>query len=175
MYDTAEYASSRLQDTIVKYGGRAVSVCRVEEDLTCVIRRLGTIETHVVPLSELDLTPIRLGYVNFERGSYYLQRVPKRNDWRQGLRNNNVNHGILLEPCLSELLEGIYPSLGECVDATESGHDEKAFSRFFSVSQGGCLNYKGRRHVGEVRGGKPVLLGDFKFLEEVLKESLDAH
>ena len=177
-YDTDGYARSRLLDTIVLHKGEPVLV-DVVLDGSALFSRLGVGGTGTCPLSELDLSPIQLGYFNSEDSAHYLQRVPKRRDWRQGLRGNNVNMPRWLNRGVVELCKGTYPSFEEACDLVECGVESVAFSLKFAVSEGGRVVYKGSKFVGDIQqllpGREAELRPQYEYLAEALKEAIGEH
>ena len=174
-YDTDEYARSRLLETIVLHEGKPVKVEHIG-DGHAVYAELKGGDVSRCPLSEIDLTPIRLGYFNHGGDAHYLKRLPKRRDWRQGLRGNNVNMPRLLNTGVIELCKGTYPSFEEACDMVEDGWDCVAFSRQFAVDNTGEIEYRGLHNVGHLDEGSPVeLLHQYEYLAEALKEVIGEH
>ena len=174
-YDTDEYARSRLLNTIVLHKGKPVEVGHIE-DGKAILQVLGAGGVIKAPLSELDLSPIRLGYVNHGGGAHYLKRLPKRRDWRQGLRDNNINKPELLHLGVARLCEGTYPSFKEACAMVEIDHHCVAFSRQFAVDDEGEVEYRGSSNVGHLDEGLGVdLLQQYEYLAEALKEAMYEH
>ena len=171
-YDTGEYANSRLAGTIVKVDGEAVCVDTVNDDMECLVEFIDSGELRTVPLNGLDLSPIKLGYVNTIGNCVYMQRIPRRDDWRQGLRDNNVTYGGLLRSGVVQILKGTYPSLDEAAKRSEEEEYRVAFSKEFCIDYVGNLRYKGRPSVGKYKDGEVVLKKNFLHLEQVLGEVL---
>jgi len=172
MYDTGEYANSRLAGTVVRHHNDLVYVEQVGKDLNCMLRVIGGEEERVAPLAELNLKPLPLGYCNTGSGAYYVQRIPKRNDWRQGLRSGNINCPRLALKHLVSVVRGIYPTFGESVAISYKQGISVAFSRHFCVSRD-RIRYKGYGIVGKIVDNECVLLDRFKYLDIVLKEELN--
>lgn len=172
LYDCGEYADSRLASTYVRMGKDVVWVDRVFEDLTCAVRNVKEMEFKNVLLSELNLQSMPLGYVNTPGGAYFLARIPKRRDWRQGLRENNVNHPFLLGMGLLQPVNNLYPTFKEGLEILgEKDRDYRvAFSRDFAMSLN-TLHYRDEC-VGVIKGDVPTLLGGYYYLDEALKEAL---
>lgn len=172
-YDTGEYANSRLADTIVKLDGMPVRVLNVDDNKECNVHNLKDGMNLIVPLDKLDLTPIKLGYANINGvGAVYISRVPKREDWRQGLRPKNVTHGNFLDEAVVYLLCEAYPTRDEALHISSEVGMPQAFSREFGVDGEGTILYKGRAEVGEIEGGEAHLYDRFKYLEQLLEEYL---
>ena len=176
-YDTADYAEGRLAGTIIKLDGKAVKLSHCFGDMMALVVDISTGQDKEVKLDDLDLSPIQLGYVNRGGEAYYLKRLPKREDWRQGLRCNNVSHHQMLGMGVVQLLSGDYPTFEEAHErVTAYEQNSVAFSRVFAVEMYGYLRYKGRDCVGKVgKDAKITLHPTFLYLTEALKEALNEH
>lgn len=140
-----EYANSRLSDTIVLKDKIPVYVYRVGSNGVVEYRTLGDFSKEGnCSISDLDLTPLALGFLNTSIKTSYLYRVPTRN-WKQGLRLQQIHYvegsrnkeiSVDSQSFINCLL-GIYPNLTRCV---ENIHCEeaiaRAFSRTFSLEKG---------------------------------------
>jgi hypothetical protein len=180
-----EYASSRLENTIVRLGGEPVMVQRVDMDGVCMYNLLkdgGDAEFKRVEIDKLDLHPVPLGYVN--KGAYcgFLTRIPKRHDWRQGLRKNNSMilrganisyNGIYGKP-LHRCIVGSYPSYKVCVQKIRAGGQHNiAWCRDFCLNHDGSVQYKGSFIVGRLDMDDGVeLIKEFQYLQEKLETTL---
>ena len=89
-YDTSDYAASRLVDTIVRIGQDPVRIISVNDLAAVEVESLIRARRKRVNFNELNLEPVQLGYVNYQGQAVYACRMPKRNDWRQGLRYDNM-------------------------------------------------------------------------------------
>ena len=89
-YDTSDYAASRLVDTIVRIGQDPVRIISVNDLAAIEVESLIRARRKRVNFNELNLEPVQLGYVNYQGQAVYACRMPKRNDWRQGLRYDNM-------------------------------------------------------------------------------------
>lgn len=185
-YTDVVYAHSRLERTFILHKNRLQLVIGFN-DLNNKLRlqkKSGQISE--VTIDALDLTPVKLGYVNFKDSCIYTCRIPMRRDWKQGLRPNNLNitsfppyedqflientnSMFVLEPtCL-----GKYPSYRQCVDDIEETHRARAFSRYFCVDEEGNVSYKSRTHIGKIEDERSIkLLPTYIHLKELLEESL---
>ena len=181
------YANTRIMGTIVRVAATnepvyvtavGAGVCSV--GLICDMQN----QFHI-RLDDLNLKPLRLGYVNTAGEATYLQRIPKRKDWKQGLRREN---------CMSsgrELFNFPMESLRDCVlsnyplykRAIQASMQEKsartgkigrtkciAFHRNWAISGGEVLLYKDHLQVGHIVDGKYELLSQFTYLKESLEE-----
>lgn len=98
IYDTVDYAMRNLCGTFVIHKGtnNFVKVTNVYDDLMtvellCEIFHISNHQTGVCKLSELSLNSPALGMANLNGNVCYVSRIPKREDWRQGLRRNNLS------------------------------------------------------------------------------------
>ena len=93
MYDTAEYANSRLAETIVRIGDVPIYVVCVRAGMVVEYTILDSDDdsVHTCKLEELNLEPVPLGYFNTHKSAYYASRQPRRDDWRQGLRQQLIS------------------------------------------------------------------------------------
>lgn len=181
------YANTRLVDSLVRLeDGSPFYVLTVQNDGYVIGIVNNNHKELRVPIKDLNLEPVKLGYMNSKRKAGYLMRIPERK-WKQGLRERNIysKDGVtvnILSPNLFNTIRGIYPSLKDCVDYLYN--DEvlsSAFSRDFSVYTKGAskkiyLRYK-YFTVGKVDlvGGValPKLDNNFDYLNECMNEVLD--
>ena len=84
-----EYAHAKLSGSIVRHKGQPVTVFSVNEEGAAIKNHI-TLLCNCVPLEELDLTPVPLGYVNLGDGANYLTRIPHRS-WKQGVRFGSLH------------------------------------------------------------------------------------
>jgi len=186
--DDRDYVNMRLQGTVVrdirvKKLTVVSSVGYSEEGLNATCVGLSQKVEYTVELSDLDLTSPPLGNIVFDGEVLYISRQPKRNDWRQGLRIQNLlytrrgrtkrwedNDWFL---SLHVPIFNLYKSYRECVDLIDSGFsDEAAFGRIFSLDKGKSLWYKQRMKVGKDKNGTPTLKKNFSWLQEALDDEL---
>lgn len=183
MYDTVEYARSRLVGTFVKYKEGLVRVDGVggtDVRIVCGVNDLASGRRKHVLLSSLDLSSPELGYFNIHGGACYITRVPLRRDWRQGLRSNNIycrgshhygsNGGVLLE--LSCSFNRHLSTFREaCERVLEREAESTAFSKEFSVHKRGVV-YKERDLIAHTKEGLIRLTPKYHYLENRLQEVL---
>ena len=180
--DDYEYANTRLAETIVRLGENPVFIHAVGIGMRVVYSLLSQIdeaEPKAVDLAELDLSPVKLGYINVRGGCDYLTRYPMRRDWRQGLRRGNFGAiGGVLDPMrinykdLDKCIRGEYPTFAKVLAAKSSAawHREWAIKKL--PGEAPVLWYKGQKEVGTIEDGVPVLSGRFIYLREALQEVL---
>ena len=182
-YDDEEYANKRLAGTLVRTkDGIPFVVNGVERSgktLLCSGMTLPDENYNVLDLTDVDLTPVPLGFYNNEDKMFFACRKPLRRDYKQGLsRQNLVVYGSDRSPAFKLLVPTIlnqYPSVAKVMsylDAKSSG--SRAFSRDFGLSKKDgeiALCYRKYR-VGRVEKGVLVLNRDKFFLEQHLSESV---
>lgn len=186
MYDNVEYASQRLEGTIVSFKGKPVRIDRCllyKTRIFAEFRSLNNPEKYEkVPLEELDLTPIKLGFVNTKYGVCYLGRIPLRKDWKQGTRTQNMRimwGGIdirwVSDKDLYRTIVGKYPSFNTALEETVNTGLGIAFHKHFALMQekdGVFLLYKFLGKVGDIVNNKPQLFDNYQFLNESLEQAM---
>lgn len=183
-----EYASTRLSGTIIRHDGWPVYVHKVFYDTGCAkIYNILKDDYEVVPLSECDLSPVPLGFVNTDLQHFYARRSPCR-FYKQGLTQNVLvvkNYMSFNSPVIAKTIKGLYPSILECAEYIANEECvSKAFSRKF-----GLLKHKKKgafkleyidRKVGEVainQGANSFNLHldeQYEYLKETLEEAINA-
>lgn len=188
-YDDWKYANSRLADTYILDDGHISYVKGVSQDTgMAILRKLskdGLDPQYKKHCNDLDLTPIRLGYVNVTKHCVYTSRTPKRRDYRQGLSGNTLRissvNNVLLNGFKFHWLEAPalnnYPKFSKCLDNLLAGNrSSQAFSRDFCLHYDGNnveIHYRGESVVGRVINGAPDLLENFSYLKERLSKHVD--
>lgn len=177
------YARTRLNGSIVSLKQTPVYVMDVGlRGAQCIEMTSG--REVFCELDSLDVSPIKLGFLNTPNGITYMSRVPKRNDWRQGLRRGNTgftyNPNLLsIDPedrvfsrSLRDVIKGKYPQFRSALTYVKDKGQSRAFHRHWAVDKNLNVLYRGGNRVGSVVGGKPVLKGKFSYLSEYLEECL---
>lgn len=191
MYDDAQYANSRLVGTIVRDAVTGVPTMVHEcyegdngiEAFTSDITKERPRKKRQ-KLKDLNIASMPLGYINVGVNSYYVSRIPKRNDWRQGIRDGQLStrgalhiqkHGLEL----MNMLENKYPPLKECFDSiVRVEANAKAFSRVFAAAYNPdnkatpLLLYKGMVAGVINKEGVPELNKKYQHLKERLERFL---
>lgn len=172
------YAESRLVDSIVRIAktGEPFWVTHVDQDDGTVEGMLLSEERNArAELDDLNLKPVPLGWCNMTRGNAtYLARIPKRRDWRQGIRaetcfSSVVRFANIPHKDLAKCIRGEYPKFSELIVKPWAG--VKAWSRKWA-SNGTLLYFGNLGAVGKIKGGEAVLDEGFLFLKESLMKSL---
>lgn len=183
MYPLEElhYAQQRLNNTIIRHMGKAVSVLNITDEKGDALRvssvELLTDKLISDKVENYDLTPVTLGFVNGKRSISYVARTPMRKDWRQGLRRENIralyNDLNWDAKALARTIENEFPTVEEAILASKKG--SQAWHRDFAVEEGRFILHKYYGRVGEFLDGmkdKFVLNNNFFWCEEALKEAL---
>lgn len=181
--DDIDYARKRLVSTVVRTPtGNPFYIFQIEPsdgDLRCYGHDYYIGRDVDYPLSQVNLEPLPLGFVNLSADMAFLCRKPMRRDWRQGLSANNLvvygnlsprdfPYKLLNQPVLQQ-----YPSWSVAVQKMQTTKkNSMAFSRDFGFSKhkdGISLIF--RKHiVGTVADNTPRLLPDKFFLQQHLDE-----
>lgn len=194
LYKNKGYANVRLQGTIVRRKKIPVIVHEVRGDVVSALNMV-TKEEEVFNYKELDITPVPLGYVNYNKHTFYLSRSPVRNDWRQGLRDRSMvwrydsynqytqqyakmtklgkDFGVPVD-CVAKTIMGEYPTFNKVLNTLKllNKSNSMSFSRFFAVRGDSSLMYRTLK-VGDIdEKGKIVLLDKFFYLKESVQEVL---
>lgn len=192
-YGLLQHARDKISGSIVSFQGRPVFVSDIDSDGVASFSYVGSRRSGCAPYGELDLTPVLLGNINYSGGVVYAVRVPKRRDWRQGLRSNNFftdpvggiperrGPNILSSQGLVNTIQGIYPSMEFCMDSVGCGEAEgMAFSRNFSLYsyyEGEFdLHWKTKK-VGKISSSgrtiRNTLSPKFQYLSEMLGQEMN--
>lgn len=134
-------------------------------------------------LSDLNLESPPLGNVTFDGDSYFTCRKPVRNDWRQGLRHDNLaclsnRLGVSGIPhplsFIQQPVYNLYCKLSAAFGMVEDIYKGVAVSRHFSVSDSLEILYKSSSRVGRVNSdnGKVTLNEDSEWLAELFNEEV---
>ncbi len=176
------YANSRLAGSIIRlqHSGEPVEVSSVEEGglvQGVTLNSPANRKNVRCKLSDLNMTPVPLGYVNYNKNAFFVARKPKRNDWRQGMRYDNITaygYEVRAIPMSYIRLTIInkYPTLQKAIGSTSSGVCHKmAWHRLWAIDQRGSVYYRGEETpVGSLVGGRIVLSKAYQYLKEALAE-----
>jgi len=177
--DDQEYVTMRLQNTVVrdKKLEILVNIFHVgegEDGLWALVCKIGgeEVDRYNLSLSDLELSSPPLGNIDYNGHTYFVSRMPKRNDWRQGLRRDNlvyVQDGRLYNYNFDSLKMLNAPVYNRYKPYKKG----RAFSRNFSVDKEGALWYKCREIVGQDVDGVPVLSVKYEWLKEALEDALN--
>lgn len=131
-----KYAATRLSDTIVRIGKLPVYVYSVSNKGLVELKNFFDVSQTTAFLSELDLSPMPLGYVNKGSKSVHTKRMPHRH-YKQGLNGNTLaSNGVVgySDIALMRTVAGFFPSVAECVESVLCGESfVKAYSRDFAL------------------------------------------
>lgn len=177
MYDSKEYATSRLIGTIVRLNNVAVQVEYVNDRMDCQLMNMKSGSTlEEVPLAALNLKSSPLGYVNDGSKCFYLARKPMRRDWRQGLRASNVTDVLtgrqVSSRSIGRCVNGEFPSIQDALNKLDTYGGMYAVSRDFALKKGRTcihIHYKWYGVVGVLsKDGTPKTKKNFKFLSTAI-------
>lgn len=176
-----EYARHKLCDSIVRYNNEPVFVVAVNNDGATKIHDLLNGKYETVNLKDLDLTPVPLGYCNWDNPTY-VTRLPSRS-WRQGIRSQTIyslgHMGNIKSVPFVNMITGIYPKLQECVELVELEEvSGLAFNRKFAIEkmvQGGIAFLYKQKRVGLLDIQKslfPFIDPKYRYLHETVEEAI---
>lgn len=153
-----------LQGTVVIYKDEVVLVKEIVDPTIITIYHYES-KKHIqveVDSPNFNYNPFHLGFVNTNKGVYYITRAPLR-QYRQGLCHENMQIKVVqgIDPvegnewannfrslrdgkALNILYKGIYPSLEEAKNMLDKQEDVKirAVARAFAIDNAGRLIYK---------------------------------
>lgn len=185
-YDTADYAGTRLIETIILYNSRPVKVglCTQKgKDIAIQAVDMESGELVIDTLDKFDLNPPPLGYVNLEKTCMYMTRMPMRKDWKQGLRKNNMTSSTGQMPdismkAVSLTIMGKFPSIGHVMAKLSKYNAQglykagQAFHRDFAVMADGRIWYKSIFAIGvmDLKTGSITVDPAYEWTREALME-----
>lgn len=177
-YQNINYARDRLVGTIVRVGGKAVTVMDFI-DHAVSYKELISGKNASIDADLMDITPVPLGYVNSAGFANYIMRIPKRQDWKQGLRqatmySSAVHPEEITLPDLGRTIEGLFPNLFSVMKTIRKGEvSSMAFHREWAVMKNNRVLYKGNYDVGTIDEMNNInLTGNFDWLSESLEEAI---
>ncbi len=178
-YEEAAYADNRLKGTIVRYKGEAVYINSINADNVVSFTKLVSNQLGSCKTKELDINPVPLGYVNWSKKAWYVCRRPMRQDWKQGLRDNNIclydgtKVSAIDLSIIARTIDGLFPKFGEVKSQIANQNvQEMAFCRDFSMDVEKKIHFKGKFTVGEFTGRRIRLYDDYDWLNELLEEEV---
>jgi hypothetical protein len=196
-YKDFDYAVTRIRDTIVMHGDVPVEVLtgrlsvrdvagfdpvverpKVPVKAPILVRDIKTGGQKIACISELTPSLPELGYANHRGHATYVCRLPKRRDWRQGIRYSNLTTlcGLNIDEvpysALSDTLRGEFPSFERCLAGFNKSKTLKsiAWSNDWAVDRAMVVWYQGLE-VGNILEGRVSLKNNFMYLQEALDES----
>jgi hypothetical protein len=185
-YDTVAYARTRLLETIVMREKQPVMILAVEgvdDDIELIYNPIleskGMLDKD--KLSNFDLNPVSLGYVNHKNYAHYLMRTPMRKDWRQGLRMLNIvdaegsNPRLISYRSMAQTMMGKFPTFKSTLNTLSKGYEQLslAFHKDFSIKKEGGLEYKGIFNIGSVNMDNGNVLIEQSWVREAFEEAME--
>jgi hypothetical protein len=182
--EDAEYASTRLRGTVVMLNARPVEVLAMSpnsrSEVRCDLKDIITGDMIRADMQQLDITPVPLGYVNYNDQASYLTRMPTRgHGCQQGLRYatirtiNGMHAGDLPMSVIGKTIINDFPSLESCIKAVAKKHSQ-AFHRNWMIDSGLNLIYKGTEVAGRVLEGRCILDEAYSYLQEQLDDDMQS-
>lgn len=174
MYESIEYARSRLVGSVISIKNRPCTILSVDYNRELFFTDLVDKEEKFISMDskEVDLTPIALGYMNFRDGAVYACRIAKRR-WKQGIdkagamlskpmnRGENwVDSKEFLACYYNE-----YPAFEDAYTQAKESGVSVAFHKKWAINGHGELFYRGK-FVGTTLKLKQA----YAYLEQMMKE-----
>lgn len=186
IFDDLNYAITRLSNTIITCDGRAVNVIAIKKSrdgLVAVSNFILDDKPCNSLLSNFDLTPVKLGFVNHEtygvpdHNVSYITRTPIRQDWRQGFRKQQARYEFGVGRWdmfgIAKTIENKFPKLDESVETSKKTGGIVAFTRDFAIDNGKDILYRGYGKIGNItKDFKYLLDNKFIWVEESLKAAI---
>lgn len=177
--DDIKYARQRLNETYVQYDGKVVLVKDIEgrgKKSMAIIEAEDDGKLTAVPLADLNIRSLNIGYVNSRFGACYFCRKPMREDWRQGHRDRNTfnigGRAHLSHMSKGELTKAVnnnYPSLKEAFDISKMV-GSAAFNKKFALTSDGHLLYRDHMIGSITLQGDYSLANKYTYLNEYVQE-----
>lgn len=149
MFEFTDYAKARLTHSVIMYDGYPYRVQKVTDDRTVDCFRLedamgqNNLYSFLLDAPEMSYQPPQLGYINLGRGATFFKRHPVRY-WKHGLSlGENVfgmDHSEFYSQATVDCILGVYPSLVEAFELSQSFVKPVAFHKLMAVSALRYLN-----------------------------------
>ena len=176
------HAKIYLENSVIRYKKIPIyirDVNQVENEFKLLYNKLGrqTIEMTFLPNKHIDFNPVPLGFLNTQRNTFYVSRLPAR-QWKIGLHQNNIKftnavigtkikNPSLNSTLLANCILGKYPSYKAAYDSIISGKRFiTAFSRKFAICKEGLLYKNNGQCIGPILQN-PSLNDAYKYLKEI--------
>lgn len=187
------YARGRLAHTVITHQGVAVMVedvaaGRGKKPPSIFATEIKSGKRISDVIDNYDLTPVKLGFVNQQMGVYgaplvehsvqYIVRNPMRNDWRQGLRKENVSYELGDKwwdvSAIADTIENTFPSIEDARNKFKERTGLIAWSRDFAMNNKEEIFYRAFGKIGNFIDNTRNYLLDAKFfwVEERLREAV---
>lgn len=184
-YDSVHDAGLYLTGTVVKYQGKAAYVAEILNNMTAEVYVGQNGRMTMIPVNELDLTPIKLGYViNQKSGNaIYVERKPAR-QWRQGISTGvcgirSPKAGDYLDlniggSTVNKLVAGRYPTIFKALRVAKKKRKEIPFSKNMAIDRYSIIRYK-TLVVGNLIGKRITMHPNFSYLDDVAQEYMNEY
>ena len=192
MWDNLRDCRMQLDNTIVRNGSSPVMVDMVDDDNGVMVARCRTLATGRelrIPVADLNLKPVKLGYFNHRGRATYTYRIAKRR-WKCGLDSGNLMgsssqdpDGHRLDPmqyarAVSACIRNAYLAFSEALDRVRVEGGEIAFSRTLAVKKritGTGLYYKAERIGKILEDNSAELEPKFTYLKQIVEKHTNAN
>lgn len=209
-YETLEEADRRLRGTVVLYDDAPVYISSVEaaprESKDEIFRvyavplpRDPTRDIHdssyrkFISSGKFDFAPFKMGFMNSKHGSFFLQRLPVRQGYKQGLANGSLTlerigppdkraytpafADLLADPAFADMILNKYPDFKQVMETLRAKVKPcEAATRCFAVSHEPDIDlsiaYHKTKRVGIITDDNRLRLSkQFHFLKEEMEEN----
>jgi hypothetical protein len=175
------YAYTRVSDTFV-YDTEKQELALVvgaENRYQNLVVRYCNKDCEEAAWDRFSFTPPQLGMINLDQSAFFVERVPKRRDWRQGLRSSqfrtfpSYSHNWLYSSWkyVNQTLKEGFSSLETAIEELEEFASVRAISRYFSIDDSFRLKYRGTILVGQITDDNTISLDQNYFW---LKDQLES-
>lgn len=179
----------RYSQSVILYNGEPFYVAEFLDTTRISGRILSTGRNTEINFSDIDTTPIRLGYVNGYTTPRYVTRKPARY-YKQGLTSRSLevvdhvqgavglrlNDDFLFASNLIDTIKNNYPSFNEALANVNSEQHFpcQAFSRDFCLFKQRYIDLLWRkRTIGRIENGEAVVLQKYSYLQDSLQEKVN--
>lgn len=176
-------ANARLGESIIRFEGEPIYVRGISSNYSMMFSFLKNPARNTETLLSnpgVNMRPVPLGYINTNRGCYYISRAPKRK-WKQGLELASITfleytrapinlHDYFRD--LRKCILGEYPSIKEAYSISRREGYSVAFSRTFAIDPYRHIYMKGK-DIGHIDDGHFTINDQCKYLKECVEEVLD--
>ena len=206
-YETLEEADRRLRNTVVLYDNEPVYISAVEPSPEGAADDIYRVYACPLPLTQgnlnqaafrkyissgkFDFAPFKMGFLNLPEGVFFMERIPQRAGYKQGLSQNGYTiyslgsgdiptpafASMISDPAFVAMIKGQYPCLKDTMEQLRSKKKEcLATMRNLAISHEDDLelsiaHYK-RKRVGIITDDDRLKLSTkFRFLQEEMEEN----
>jgi hypothetical protein len=172
------YGYSRISNTYVwdNRRNRLVYITSAGPDYESLVATDSDRHETRVRWEDISFEPPSIRALNTEDNSFFVERLPLRRDWKQGLRASQFRCDELHSDWISRNWKSVdkaikkeYPSLKEAVFDLEDFAVSRAISEYFFLDENFKLLYKKQLEIGSLlKSGQLALSARFSWLKEQL-------